>query len=96
MGYMGCAWAFLISSVVMTVLCYVLGEKYYPVPYDLLSAMGYILGGGLLIYAASFIQISNLWLSVPFHMAIFALFMGCILAIEWRTFAPVIRARFSR
>ena len=89
MGYMGCAWAFLISSIVMTVLCYVLGEKYYPVPYDLVSAAGYILGGGLLIYAASFIQINNLWLSVPYHLALLTLFVGCMLAIEWRTFAPL-------
>lgn len=89
MGYMGCAWAFLISSVVMTVLCYVLGEKYYPVPYDLLSAAGYIAGGGLLIYAASFIRISNLWIAIPYHMALFGLFLGCIVAVEWQTFRPV-------
>ncbi|MBC8155681.1 MAG: polysaccharide biosynthesis C-terminal domain-containing protein, partial [Bacteroidetes bacterium] len=41
-GYMGCAVAFLASSVVMTALCYALGERYYPVPYDLKSALGYI------------------------------------------------------
>ncbi|ARK10434.1 polysaccharide biosynthesis C-terminal domain-containing protein [Fibrella sp. ES10-3-2-2] len=92
-GYMGCAWAFLISSVVMTVMCYMLGEKYYPVPYDLLSAAGYILGGGLLIYLASFIQISNLWLSIPYHLALFGLFLGCIVAVEWKTFGPLVRAR---
>ncbi|MEZ0485904.1 polysaccharide biosynthesis C-terminal domain-containing protein [Fibrella aquatica] len=95
MGYMGCAWAFLVSSVVMTVMCYVLGEKYYPVPYDLLSAAGYILGGGLLIYLSSFVQISNLWLSVPYHMALFGLFLGCIVAVEWKTFGPVVRARLK-
>ncbi len=95
MGYMGCAWAFLASSVVMTVLCYVLGEKYYSVPYDLLSAAGYILGGGLLIYLASFIQIGNLWLSVPYHMALFVLFLGCIVVVEWRTFGPVVRRRLK-
>ncbi|MEZ0538494.1 polysaccharide biosynthesis C-terminal domain-containing protein [Fibrella arboris] len=95
LGFMGCAWAFLISSVVMTVMCYVLGEKYYPVPYDLLAAAGYIFGGGLLIYLASFIQISNLWLSVPYHMALFGLFLGCIVAVEWKTFGPVVRARLK-
>ena len=94
MGYMGCAWAFLVSSVVMTVLCYVLGEKHYPVPYDLLSAAGYILGGGGLIWASSFIQISNLWLAVPYHLALYGLFLGCIVAVEWRTFGPVVQKRF--
>ena len=90
-GYMGCAWAFLISGFVMMALCYVLGERHYPVPYDLLSAVGYVGGGGLLIYAASLVRISNLWVSVPYHLALFGLFLGCIIAAEWRTFGPVFR-----
>jgi O-antigen/teichoic acid export membrane protein len=93
LGYMGCAWAFLVSSFVMMALCYLLGEKHYPVPYDLASAAGYVLGGGLLIYLASFVPIRKLWLAVPYHMALFGLFLGCVVAIEWKTFGPV-AARF--
>ncbi|MBO0932892.1 polysaccharide biosynthesis C-terminal domain-containing protein [Fibrella aquatilis] len=85
LGYMGCAWAFLASSFVMMALCYVLGERYYPVPYNVPSAVGYVAGGGLLIYLNSFIHISNLWVAVPFHVALFGLFLGCVLAVEWTT-----------
>lgn len=91
LGYMGCAWAFLISSFVMMALCYVLGEKHYPVPYDVMSAVGYVAGGGLLIYLASFIQIDNLWLSVVYHLALFGLFVGCMVAVEWDTIGPLVR-----
>lgn len=89
-GYMGCAVAFLASSFVMMVICYVLGEKYYPVPYHIKSAVGYITGGGLLIYAAQYIKIPNLWLAVPYHMALFGLFLAVILVIERNTFLPVL------
>jgi len=82
MGYMGCAVAFLASSVVMTVICYVLGEKHYPVPYDVRSALGYITGAGLLIYASLQIDIPNPWIAVPFHLALFGLSAAVIAVIE--------------
>ncbi len=46
MGYMGCAVAYLASSIVMCVTCYLLGEKHYPVPYDVSSALIYLFSGG--------------------------------------------------
>ncbi|MCU0340934.1 MAG: polysaccharide biosynthesis C-terminal domain-containing protein [Spirosomaceae bacterium] len=82
MGYLGCAWAFLVSSVVMCAICYVLGEKHYPVPYHLGSALGYIGSAGLLIYLASFVKISNLWVSVPYHLALCLMYLLGILVIE--------------
>ncbi len=89
-GYMGCAVAFLASSIVMTALCYVLGERYYPVPYNLKSAFGYIIGAGLLIYASLQIQIHNLWVAVPYHLALLGLFVMAVVAAEWKTFGPVL------
>lgn len=93
MGYMGCAIAYLVSSVVMCVTCYILGEKHYPVPYDVPSALIYLFSGGLLIYIASQIEISNLWISVPYHMVLFILYIGTMLVIERKTFMPLL-ARF--
>lgn len=89
-GYMGCAVAFLASSMVMTALCYILGDKYYPVPYNLKSALGYIAGASVLIYASTLVTISNLWIAVPYHLALFSLFAGVIVLVEWSTFAPVL------
>lgn len=82
MGYMGCAWAFLVSTLVMTVLCYWLGEHYYPVPYRVGSALFYIGSAALLIYGASLVQIRDLWISVPFHLALFALYLGVVAVVE--------------
>jgi O-antigen/teichoic acid export membrane protein len=89
-GYMGCAVAFLTSSVVMCVTCYLLGEKHYPVPYDVSSALIYLFSGGLLIYIASQIEISNLWISIPYHFLLFALYIGAMVVIERKTFMPLL------
>ncbi|MGV3561169.1 polysaccharide biosynthesis protein [Larkinella arboricola] len=99
MGYMGCAVAYLVSSVVMCVTCYLLGEKHYPVPYDVFSALIYVFSGGLLIYMASQIEISNLWVSIPYHMLLLLLYIGTMLVMERKTFGPLlarVRNRGSR
>jgi len=44
-GYMACAWSFLASSMVMTVLCYIGGQIYDPVPYKWKQAFLYLLLG---------------------------------------------------
>ena len=49
-GYAGAAWAHLACYSTMVVLSYLLGRKFYPVPYDLKRVLGYI-GLGLALYA---------------------------------------------
>ncbi|GAB3500238.1 oligosaccharide flippase family protein [Spirosoma knui] len=97
-GYMGCALAFLASSFTMMALCYVLGERYYPVPYHIGSAVGYVVGAGLLIYGAQLVTIQNLWLAGAFHLVLVGLFVLVILIVERATFQPLfgrLRSRVS-
>jgi O-antigen/teichoic acid export membrane protein len=51
-GYMGAAWAHLICYATMVVLSYLLGRRFYPVPYDVVRVAGYI-ALGLGLYGAS-------------------------------------------
>jgi len=90
MGYMGCAVAFLISSVVMCWVCYVLGNKHYPVPYNVRSALGYIAAGGLLIYLSAQITIPDLRIAIPYHLLLFGLFLGAVFVVERKTFVPAL------
>ncbi len=57
-GYTGSAWATLICYVSMVVICYIVGLKYYPIPYQVSRFLGYLVLA-LSIYALS------LWLK-PF------------------------------
>jgi O-antigen/teichoic acid export membrane protein len=43
LGYMACGYAFFIASLVMTVSSYLVGQKYFPVKYDLKSIGAYFL-----------------------------------------------------
>lgn len=51
-GYMGCAWATLICYASMMVASYFMGNKHYPVNYDLKRILGY-LGLSLTLYFIS-------------------------------------------
>ncbi|ESS70985.1 polysaccharide biosynthesis protein [Methyloglobulus morosus KoM1] len=51
-GYTGSAWAHLIGYAGMAFVSYMLGQKYYPVKYDVLRVLAYI-GLGLGIYLAN-------------------------------------------
>ena len=59
-GYMACAYSFLGSSIVMTVLSFIGGQKYAPAPYRWKSDLGYLVLGGICIYIGSLT-----WISVP-------------------------------
>ena len=89
MGYMGCAIAFLISCFSMTATCYFLGQRYYPVPYKIGSAIGYIISAGLLIYCVMHIQFSSLWVSVPYHLLLMALYTAGVVIVERKTIIPL-------
>ncbi|MFI3298608.1 MAG: polysaccharide biosynthesis C-terminal domain-containing protein [Rikenellaceae bacterium] len=52
-GYTGAAWARLSAMVVMVVLSYVLGQRYYPIRYEI-KAMSLYLGIGLGIFALGY------------------------------------------
>lgn len=88
-GYMGCAIAFLISCFSMTALCYVLGQRYYPIPYKINSAMGYIISAGLLIYCVMQIKLDSLWLSIPYHLVLLLLYTAGVVIVERKTIIPL-------
>jgi O-antigen/teichoic acid export membrane protein len=67
---------------IMLSLCYYFGQKFYPVPYDVISAVGYIGAGAIVIYGSTLFKIHDLWVSVPVHMAVLAVFMFVVFLIE--------------
>jgi O-antigen/teichoic acid export membrane protein len=81
-GYLGCAMAFACSGFVMMVLCYYFGQKFYPVPYDVKSALTYMIVGSVLIGLAWMYRIPDLTVSVLVHTLVIAVFVGAILLVE--------------
>jgi O-antigen/teichoic acid export membrane protein len=81
-GYLGFAIAFAASGFSMVALCYYFGQIHYPVPYEVVSGLGYMATGGLLIYFSGLFKIENLWISVPVHLLMVVLFGLGILFLE--------------
>lgn len=83
-GYLGCAITFTSSSFFMVIACYLLGQKYYPIPYELKEIGIYLISASILILVNTQIHISNLWISAPYHILICFLFIAMIYCYEFK------------
>ena len=86
-SYMACAWASFIANLVMMLLSYVLGQKNYPIPYNLKSAgffflLSMILFTGIML---SYANISDLWLRLGLN----SLFIGIYLYLVVKKELPL-------
>jgi len=80
MGFMASAWATLAAYSVMTMISYILGRRYYGVPYPVGRILFYILTATLLSF----------WMYMRWHdrmdvkLAILAGFAILVGGMEWR------------
>lgn len=90
-GYMACAYSFLGSSIVMTVLSFIGGQKYAPAPYRWKSDLGYLVLGGICIYIGSLA-----WISVPLITAnlglIIVIVFIALYEFRWHSGKPQLKA----
>jgi O-antigen/teichoic acid export membrane protein len=81
-GYYGSAWATFICYGVMMVLSYLIGQKYFPIKYNVGKFTGY-LGLSIILYVIStIIKTANLPLSIGFHTILIMIFLGVVFMIE--------------
>jgi O-antigen/teichoic acid export membrane protein len=85
LGYMGSAWATLVCYVFMMLATYLLGQKYYPIPYPVTKMFAYLalsLGlYGLSMLFRPFLH-ENLCLILGINTLLLTLYAGVIYAIE--------------
>ncbi|MCL1934345.1 MAG: oligosaccharide flippase family protein [Candidatus Azobacteroides sp.] len=78
-GYMACAWASFAGNGLIMVLSYVVGQKYYPVRYDLKTLFFYS-GVALLLYGiAVFVPIKNLGLRLGFRTVLIGIYLTLLI-----------------
>lgn len=81
-GYYGSAWATFICYGSMMVLSYLIGQKYFPVKYNLLKFAGY-LGLSVLLYVISTVVKPDISLiRIAFHSFLLLIFIAVICLIE--------------
>ncbi len=91
-GYMGAAWATFICYAFMALVSYLLGQKFYPVEYDVKAMAGYILLG-VGIWQGYVWLSQNIFASQPFWMIATPL-MLLFLVIIWFTEGRKLFQRF--
>lgn len=79
-GYWGSAYATLVCYTLMVVLCYAIGQRYYPVKYDIANFIRH-LGVATLLFLFS--QASSLWLDLSYWLG---LGLNSVLFIGYLTF----------
>lgn len=81
-GYYGSAWATFICYGAMMILSYLIGQKYFPVKYNLVKFAGY-LGLSVLLFAmSSIIRPEMSILRIGFHTALLLIFLGIVYLVE--------------
>ncbi len=73
-GYMACGYAFFAASLVMTITSYIVGQKYFPVKYDL-KRIGFYLLLALILYLIEIAFVfNNLFFKLSFNSVLLFVF----------------------
>ena len=77
-GYMACAWAGFAGYAVAMLLSYFVGQKKYPIDYDLKSIGKYVTLAGVLYAISAFLPIENVWVLLVIRTLLMIVFVGYI------------------
>lgn len=78
-GYIACAWAGFAGYATAMILSYVVGQKKYPINYDLRRIGSYTLLAIILYIPAMYIPIENMFLRLAFRTLLLCLFVAYII-----------------
>lgn len=77
-GYIACAWAGFTGYGVAMLLSYFVGQKKYPIQYDLKAIGLYVLLAAVLYVAAEYVSIDNIYLRMAYRTVLLILFIAYV------------------
>ena len=81
-GYTGSAWATFTVYLLMMIASYILGQRYYPIKYNLRKVFAFLITAILLFGIDHYIEIDNMLLSYSFKSFLVILYVGLVFFIE--------------
>ncbi|MDO5571919.1 MAG: lipopolysaccharide biosynthesis protein [Bacteroidales bacterium] len=78
-GYMACAWAGFAGYGVAMLLSYFVGQRKYPIKYDIKSISKYVLLTAVIYFAGEMLPIKNLFLLLFARTILLSIFIGYII-----------------
>ena len=82
LGYLGSAVASIACFMVMCLVCYYYGRKYYPIPYNFAPSFWYLLTALLIIYGTFKLDLSSVLLKNIVNIGITLVFATVVFLIE--------------
>jgi O-antigen/teichoic acid export membrane protein len=77
-GYIACAWAGFTGYGVAMLLSYFVGQKKYPIQYDLKAIGMYVLLAAVLYVVAEYVSIDNIYLRMAYRTVLLLLFIAYV------------------
>lgn len=81
-GYQGAAYAVFLCFGIMMVVSYILGQRHYPVPYDIKRILFYFIFAMILFAVGSQIRIENQWLKMLAKTPLLLAFIAVVIQKE--------------
>ncbi len=94
LGYMGSAWATLICYTFMTLACYLLGQKYYPIPYSIWRMSFYLLLAVGIYLLSEFIPTENLMATLGVNTLLLLLYLSFIYMQEGKDLRAALNGKY--
>ncbi len=81
-GYMACAWSSFACYFVLMLISYILGQHYYPVPYNLKRIALYFFIAILLYGISLLIYPCNFWIRMAFRTVLLCIYMAVVIRLD--------------
>ncbi|MGF1532245.1 MAG: polysaccharide biosynthesis C-terminal domain-containing protein [Bernardetiaceae bacterium] len=78
LGYLGSAIATFACYLTMALVCYLWGQRFYPIPYPVGAVMGYLGLAAVLSAVAFGVAFAQFWVDQVFRLGILGIFVGVV------------------
>ena len=91
LGFMGAALSTILSYMTMSIICYVIGQKYYPIPYQTGKAIFYLTVATAFSYAGFLLGLDNAIINFLFQNLFVVAFVIIIYLMEKEELISIIK-----
>lgn len=77
-GFIASAWAVLVSNLIIMIISYILGQKYFPINYQLKTLSFYVVLTAIFYLAGTLVPIDNLFLKLGYRSILLVIFIAII------------------
>ncbi|HSI76163.1 MAG TPA: polysaccharide biosynthesis C-terminal domain-containing protein [Lunatimonas sp.] len=90
-GFIGAALSTFGSYFIMMVVCYLVGQRYYPIPYKVKNGLSYLAIAFMFSYMGFWIKFDSAWINFLVHNSIVIVYVMFIFLMEKKELSSLLR-----